>query len=85
VTSPATRGSFVYAAGVDGVIRAFDTATADPASPLWQTAVGYQPGESPLDDPGRTGAGCASAAPGAPVMHPLVSEEGTVHAFAARR
>ncbi|HEX6683115.1 MAG TPA: PQQ-binding-like beta-propeller repeat protein [Candidatus Limnocylindrales bacterium] len=74
VTSPATWHNFAYVASIDGVVRAFDTTGANPGSPLWATAVGYQPGESPMDDPARVAAGCTAAGPGAPAMHPLVTE-----------
>ncbi|MEU0569150.1 PQQ-binding-like beta-propeller repeat protein [Nonomuraea sp. NPDC005983] len=74
VTSPATRGAMAYVASVDGVVRAYDTASADPAKPVWETPLGYLPGESPMDDPWRVAAGCAAAGPGSPAMHPLATE-----------
>ncbi|MER6008765.1 PQQ-binding-like beta-propeller repeat protein [Nonomuraea angiospora] len=74
VTSPATRGSMAYVASVDGVVRAYDTATATPATPVWETPLGYLPGESPMDDKWRVAAGCAAAGPGSPAMHTLVTE-----------
>ncbi|WP_218951957.1 PQQ-binding-like beta-propeller repeat protein [Amycolatopsis anabasis] len=74
VTSPATRGSLVYVAAADGVVRAFDTRGADPGKPLWETPVGYPAGKSPMDDPWRVAAGCTGAAAGAPAMHALVTE-----------
>ncbi|WP_433254466.1 PQQ-binding-like beta-propeller repeat protein [Streptosporangium sp. CA-135522] len=76
VTSPATRGAMAYVASVDGVVRAYDTASADPAKPVWETPLGYLPGESPMDDPWRVAAGCAAAGPGSPAMHALAT--GTV-------
>ncbi|MFF5211696.1 PQQ-binding-like beta-propeller repeat protein [Streptosporangium sp. NPDC000396] len=74
VTSPATRGAMAYVASVDGVVRAYDTASAAPATPVWETPLGYLPGESPMDDKWRVAAGCAAAGPGSPAMHTLVTE-----------
>ncbi|WP_200802663.1 outer membrane protein assembly factor BamB family protein [Agromyces cerinus] len=72
VTSPAVRGEIAYVAAIDGVIRAYDTASETPSTPIWATEVGYLPGEAPSDDPGR--AGCGAGAVGSPAMHPLVTE-----------
>lgn len=74
VTSPATRGAMAYVASVDGVVRAYDTASATPAEPVWETPLGYLPGESPMDDKWRVAAGCAAAGPGSPAMHTLATE-----------
>lgn len=76
VTSPATRGDAVYVGSVDGVVRAY---TAGSATPVWETPLGYLPGESPMDDPWRVAAGCAAAGPGSPAMHTLATET-TVYA-----
>ncbi|MCM2390918.1 PQQ-binding-like beta-propeller repeat protein [Streptomyces sp. CWNU-1] len=73
LTSPAAWGTVTYVAGRDGVIRAYDTAAADPAKPLWATKAGYLPGESPLDDKWRKAMGCA-VGDGSPTMHPLVTK-----------
>ena len=72
VTSPAVRGEIAYVASIDGAVRAYDTASATPSTPIWATEVGYLPGEAPSDDPGRSG--CGSSAVGSPAMHPLVTE-----------
>ncbi|MFJ6568249.1 PQQ-binding-like beta-propeller repeat protein [Streptomyces sp. NPDC091292] len=72
LTSPAVWGTDAYVAGRDGVVRAYDTRAADPSKPVWQTKVGYLPGESPLDDKWRVAMGC-SAGDGSPTMHPLVT------------
>ncbi|TYC20850.1 PQQ-binding-like beta-propeller repeat protein [Micromonospora sp. MP36] len=74
LTSPAVWGDIAYVAGRDGAIRAYDTSAADPAKPLWETRVGYLPGESPMDDKWRVAAGCAEG-PGSPAMHALVTED----------
>ncbi|MFI6602465.1 PQQ-binding-like beta-propeller repeat protein [Nonomuraea sp. NPDC050536] len=74
VTSPATRGAMAYVASVDGVVRAYDTASATPAKPVWETPLGYLPGESPMDDKWRVAAGCTAAGPGSPAMHTLATE-----------
>ncbi|MET9343003.1 PQQ-binding-like beta-propeller repeat protein [Nonomuraea sp. NPDC003804] len=74
VTSPATRGAMAYVASMDGVVRAYDTASATPATPVWETPLGYLPGESPMDDKWRVAAGCAGAGPGSPAMHALATE-----------
>ncbi|GAA2310040.1 hypothetical protein GCM10010149_70420 [Nonomuraea roseoviolacea subsp. roseoviolacea] len=74
VTSPATRGAMAYVATVDGVVRAYDTASATPAEPIWETPLGYLPGESPMDDRWRVAAGCTAAGPGSPAMHTLATE-----------
>ncbi|WP_157631064.1 PQQ-binding-like beta-propeller repeat protein [Kribbella catacumbae] len=74
VTSPATRGGIAYVASKDGVVRAYDTQAADPSKPLWETALGYLPGESPMDDPWRVAAGCQAPGPGSPAMHALVTD-----------
>lgn len=74
VTSPAVRGGIAYVASQDGVVRAYDTQAADPAKPLWETPLGYLPGESPMDDRWRVAAGCKAAGPGSPAMHALVTE-----------
>lgn len=63
VTGPAVRGGIAYVAGLDGVIRAYNTQAADPAKPLWETPVGYLPGESPLADKWRVASGCTAAGP----------------------
>ncbi|WP_331769803.1 PQQ-binding-like beta-propeller repeat protein (plasmid) [Embleya sp. NBC_00888] len=52
VTSPAVWGNVAYIAGRDGVVRAYDTTAVDPAKPLWETRVGYLPGESPQETSG---------------------------------
>lgn len=72
LTSPAVLGTTAYVAGRDGVVRAYDTASAAPSKPLWEAKAGYLPGESPLDDKWRAAAGC-SAGDGSPTMHPLVT------------
>ncbi|WP_205304201.1 outer membrane protein assembly factor BamB family protein [Nonomuraea montanisoli] len=74
VTSPATRGAMAYVASVDGVVRAYDTASATPDKPVWETPLGYLPGESPMDDKWRVAGGCAAAGPGSPAMHTLATE-----------
>ncbi|MFD1934737.1 PQQ-binding-like beta-propeller repeat protein [Nonomuraea mangrovi] len=74
VTSPATRGAMAYVASMDGVVRAYDTASATPGKPVWETPLGYLPGESPMDDKWRVAAGCAGAGPGSPAMHALATE-----------
>ncbi|MEU7003634.1 PQQ-binding-like beta-propeller repeat protein [Nonomuraea sp. NPDC046570] len=74
VTSPATRGAMAYVASMDGVVRAYDTASATPATPVWETPLGYLPGESPMDDKWRVAAGCTAAGPGSPAMHALATE-----------
>ncbi|MEV6106179.1 PQQ-binding-like beta-propeller repeat protein [Streptomyces sp. NPDC051940] len=72
LTSPAGWGTVAYVAGRDGVVRAYDTAAADPSKPVWETRVGHLPGESPLDDKWRVAAGCTAGA-GSPTMHPLAT------------
>jgi outer membrane protein assembly factor BamB len=74
VTSPAVWGEIAYVASQDGVVRAYDTTAAGPATPLWETPLGYLPGESPLDDEWRVAAGCTAAGPGSPAMHALATE-----------
>ncbi|SDU80239.1 PQQ-like domain-containing protein [Jiangella alkaliphila] len=74
VTSPAVWGSTAYVASQDGVVRAYDTTSASAATPLWETPLGYLPGESPMDDAWRVAAGCAAAGAGSPAMHALVTE-----------
>ncbi|GAA2400768.1 outer membrane protein assembly factor BamB family protein [Nonomuraea africana] len=74
VTSPATWGAMAYVASQDGVVRAYDTAAAGPAKPVWETPVGYLPGESPMEDRWRAGTMCAANGPGSPAMHALVTE-----------
>ncbi|MER6102712.1 PQQ-binding-like beta-propeller repeat protein [Streptomyces sp. NPDC001832] len=74
LTSPAVWGEIAYVAGRDGVIRAYDTSAADPSKPLWETPVGYLPGESPMDDKWRVAAGCTEG-PGSPAMHAVVTED----------
>ncbi|WP_259670345.1 PQQ-binding-like beta-propeller repeat protein [Streptomyces sp. ID38640] len=73
LTSPAVWGDTAYAAGRDGVVRAYDTKAADPSKPVWESKSGYLTGESPLDDKWRVAMGC-SAGSGSPTMHPLVTE-----------
>ncbi|MFI1398356.1 PQQ-binding-like beta-propeller repeat protein [Streptomyces sp. NPDC020681] len=73
LTSPAVWGDIAYVAGRDGVVRAYDTAAADPSKPVWETKAGHLPGESPLDDPWRVAMGC-TAGDGSPTMHPLVTK-----------
>ncbi|MFC8130604.1 PQQ-binding-like beta-propeller repeat protein [Streptomyces sp. NPDC057302] len=73
LTSPAVWGDTAYVAGRDGVVRAYDTRAADPSKPLWETAAGYLPGESPLDDEWRVAMGCTEGA-GSPTTHPLVTK-----------
>ncbi|MEU9604814.1 PQQ-binding-like beta-propeller repeat protein [Streptomyces sp. NPDC048057] len=73
LTGPAVHGTTAYVAGRDGVVRAYDTAAADPARPVWQTKTGHLRGESPLDDPWRAAAGC-TAGDGSPAVHPLVTD-----------
>ncbi|MBM7790377.1 PQQ-binding-like beta-propeller repeat protein [Tenggerimyces flavus] len=58
----------------DAAPRAYDTAAADPAKPVWETPVGYLPGESPVDDRWKIAAGCTDAGAGSPAMHTLASE-----------
>ncbi|ALG10026.1 hypothetical protein AOZ06_26815 [Kibdelosporangium phytohabitans] len=70
VTTPAVYGGIVYVAGIDGKVRAFDP--AKPGTPAWETAVGYPPGASPVDDPSRAKY-CATRPAGAPAMHPLAT------------
>ncbi|WP_207954729.1 outer membrane protein assembly factor BamB family protein [Saccharopolyspora elongata] len=74
VTSPAVWGDITYVASIDGVIRAYDTRAADPTRPLWETPVGYLPGENPLEDEWRVGYGCTTAPTGSPAMHALATE-----------
>jgi hypothetical protein len=79
-TSPAIWGDKAYIARRDGVIVAYDTKAADPSKPLWETKVGYLPGESPWDDKGKVASGCAKdTGPGSPAMHALVTK-GMVYA-----
>nr|CEL21022.1 predicted cell surface protein/ lipoprotein [Kibdelosporangium sp. MJ126-NF4]CTQ95464.1 predicted cell surface protein/ lipoprotein [Kibdelosporangium sp. MJ126-NF4] len=70
VTTPAVYDTMVYVAGIDGKVRAFDS--AKPSAPAWETAVGYPPGTSPMDDPSRAKY-CATKPAGAPTMHPLAT------------
>ena len=56
------------------MVRAYDTESANPAEPLWETPLGHLPGESPMDDEWRVVAGCAAAGPGSPAMHALATE-----------
>ncbi|WP_326769331.1 NPCBM/NEW2 domain-containing protein [Streptomyces sp. NBC_01591] len=73
VTSPAVWGDIAYVASGEGVIRAFDTKAADPSKPLWETPVGYLPGETPSAD---TWMGCDSnSRPGSPAAHTLVTKD----------
>ncbi|MEV6233915.1 PQQ-binding-like beta-propeller repeat protein [Saccharopolyspora shandongensis] len=74
LTSPAVWGDIAYIASRDGVIRAYDTSAAEPGKPLWETPVGYLPGESPLDDKWRVAKGCTEG-PGSPAMHAVVTED----------
>ncbi|WP_262007163.1 PQQ-binding-like beta-propeller repeat protein [Streptomyces sp. FIT100] len=74
LTGPAVWGTTAYVAGRDGVVRAYDTASADPSKPVWETKAGYLAGESPLDDKWRAAAGC-SVGDGSPTMHPLVTKD----------
>lgn len=74
VTSPATYGSMAYVASWDGVVRAYDTASATPAVPVWERPLGYLPGESPMEDPVRVAIGCKAAGPGSPAGHALATE-----------
>ncbi|MYS80581.1 PQQ-binding-like beta-propeller repeat protein [Embleya scabrispora] len=74
VTSPAVWGGIVYIASRDGVVRAYDTTAVDPAKPLWETRVGYLPGESPQDDKWRVAMGCTTPGAGSPAMHALVTK-----------
>lgn len=74
VTSPAVWGGIAYIAGRDGIVRAYDTTAVDPAKPLWETRVGYLPGESPQDDKWRVAMGCTTPGAGSPTMHALVTE-----------
>ncbi|MGY0458906.1 outer membrane protein assembly factor BamB family protein [Kitasatospora sp. cg17-2] len=73
LTGAAIRGTVAYVAGRDGLVRAFDTAAADPSKPLWETPVGYLPGRSPLDDKVRVAMGCTAGA-GSPTGQALVTE-----------
>lgn len=73
LTSPAGWGDMAYVAGRDGKVRAYDTRAADPSKPVWETPVGYLPGESPLDDKWRVAMGCEAGA-GSPTMHPVVTK-----------
>ncbi|MGW2557682.1 outer membrane protein assembly factor BamB family protein [Streptomyces sp. NPDC001514] len=73
LTSPAVWGDTAYAAGRDGVVRAYDTSAADPSKPVWEAKSGYLAGESPLDDKWRVAMGCSAGA-GSPTMHPLVTK-----------
>lgn len=75
LTSPAVWGGIAYLASRDGVVRAYDTTAADPAKPLWETPVGYLPGESPMDDKWRVATGCTAEGPGSPAMHALVTKD----------
>jgi outer membrane protein assembly factor BamB len=75
-TSPAVWGDIAYIARRDGVIFAYDTKSADPSKPLWETKVGYLPGESPKDDKARVASGCAeNTGPGSPAMHALTTKD----------
>lgn len=73
LTSPAVWGDTAYVAGRDGVVRAYDTSTADPSKPVWEAKAGYLAGKSPLDDKWRVAMGCSVGA-GSPTMHPLVTK-----------
>lgn len=79
ITSPAVRGELAYVASNDGVVRAFDAASADPTIPLWETPLGYLPGASPMHDKWRVAAGCTGAGAGSPAMHALATDS-TVYA-----
>ncbi|WP_433336631.1 PQQ-binding-like beta-propeller repeat protein [Spirillospora sp. CA-294931] len=68
ITSPAVRDDHAYVASRDGVVRAFDLKALDPAKPVWETPVGYPPGESPE--------GCDVVRKGSPAMHAVAT--GTV-------
>ncbi|SDZ39819.1 Outer membrane protein assembly factor BamB, contains PQQ-like beta-propeller repeat [Saccharopolyspora shandongensis] len=74
VTSPATWGDIAYVASIDGVVRAYDTRAADPTKPLWETPVGYLPGEDPSQDAWHVDAGCTTPPAGSPAMHALATE-----------
>ncbi|WP_196810975.1 outer membrane protein assembly factor BamB family protein [Arthrobacter sp. 35W] len=74
VTSPATWGNIAYVASMDGAVRAYDTTSATPATPLWETPLGYLPGASPMDDPWNVASGCKGAGPGSPAGHALATE-----------
>ncbi|MBB5078323.1 outer membrane protein assembly factor BamB family protein [Nonomuraea endophytica] len=76
VTSPATWGNLAYVAGQDGMVRAYDSATG---KTLWETPTGYLPGESPMEDPWRSGSSCKANGPGSPAAHALATET-TVYA-----
>lgn len=73
LTSPAVWGDTAYAAGRDGVVRAYDTSAADPSKPVWEAKSGYLAGESPLDDKWRVAMGCSTGS-GSPTMNPLVTD-----------
>lgn len=74
VTSPAVWGNMAYVASQDGVVRAYDTTSATPAVPRWETPMGYLPGASPMDDPWNVASGCAAAGPGSPAGHAVATE-----------
>ncbi|MGO4104733.1 PQQ-binding-like beta-propeller repeat protein [Leifsonia sp. YAF41] len=74
VTGPAVWGGMAYVASLDGVVRAYDTTSAAPEAPRWETPVGYLPGESPMDDPWNVAAGCKAAGPGSPAANALATE-----------
>ncbi|WP_331772796.1 NPCBM/NEW2 domain-containing protein (plasmid) [Embleya sp. NBC_00888] len=76
VTSPAVWGDIAYVASREGFVRAYDTKAADPSKPLWETKVGYLPGESPKDDKAKVASGCAKdTGPGSPAMHALATKD----------
>ncbi|ONI78054.1 hypothetical protein ALI144C_32245 [Actinosynnema sp. ALI-1.44] len=70
ITTPAVYDNMVYVAGIDGKVRAVNPAA--PNTPAWETAVGYPPGRSPMDDPARAKY-CSARPAGAPAMHPLAT------------
>ncbi|MFE9043406.1 PQQ-binding-like beta-propeller repeat protein [Streptomyces sp. NPDC007818] len=72
VTSPAVWSRTAYVAGIDGVVRAYDTAAADPTKPLWETPIGYLAGKNATDMAEING--CTTQPAGSPAMHPLVTQ-----------
>ncbi len=74
ITSPATFGNMAYVASQDGMVRAYDTTSATPAVPVWETPMGYLPGESPMEDPFEVAGGCKAEGPGSPAAHALATD-----------
>jgi len=74
ITGPATWGAMAYVASQDGMVRAYDTTSAHPEVPSWETPMGYLKGESPMDNPWTVAQGCTGAGPGSPAANALATE-----------